>query len=261
MANLHNRNPQNREGNSNDPAPIHNHVDPNATPYRDGYVHGRVNERRLNEEGLEVRDNNTAARALLIGIALTSLVGLTLGALFFWNQRQEVITPVAVPVPAAPKPQASQSPSQTTIIERTIDRGTQVVPAPQSPASAPQSAPAPRVNINVPSQPAPAPKESRTNVNVTVPNSSPAPAPRQDTTVNVTPPQAPSSPKSDSSSSTNSRNSPSTTTNPSSSTQTAPSTTQNQGSTSSGIASPSGSNSTSGTSTGTGSSSGTSSNP
>lgn len=154
-----------------------------ANSYSDGYVHGRIIERRIENEDIVIRDNDNTARGLLVGIALTGLVGLGVGSFFFFSQRKPVPVPVVVPVPS---PSAAQTPKpqQTTIIqrERTIEQVPIIVPVPQPQATAPQ--PAPTVNINVPPQPAP-------TVNINVPqqpvqSSSPSPA--------VAPSVVPSSP-------------------------------------------------------------------
>ncbi len=180
MANLQNRN-------SNDPNHVNTNgnVDPDrAVSYRDGYVHGRVTEQSLQEDGLEVRDNNNAARGLLVGITLTSLVGLALAAMFFWYPRSEPTpAPAVVPAPVS-SPAASQSQTkQTTVIEKhTVEQ----------------------VPVSVPQQSAPAP---RTDVNVNVPNPSQQPAnTKSSTTVNVNPAQPPNS-SSESSTSTSKSNS------------------------------------------------------
>src|SRR4028119_1804157 len=169
MANLQNRNQNNREvpPNENGKVPNNGNINNNtnvapdrSVPYRDGYVHGRVVEQQYQEEGQEIRDNNNAARGLLLGIGLTTLAGLTAGAFYLLNRPQEAPAPapVVVPVPKAspsPSPVASQQPQErTTVIERT-----KIVPVPVEKPASPQ--PAPRVNVNVPPQPAP-----RVNVNV-----------------------------------------------------------------------------------------------
>lgn len=185
MSNLQNRNPNNREVPPQQDGQVHHNsippkVDPEkAISYRDGYVHGRVSEHRVQEEGLEVRDNNNAARGLLIGIALTSLLGLTLGAIFFLNlnnQRQQeeyTAPPVVVPsavTPASPSPAAAQPRQETQVIERTrtIEKPV-LVPVPQVQSPAPQKAP--QVNITVPpaarQQPAAAPAPQNNTINVT----------------------------------------------------------------------------------------------
>ena len=112
-----------------------------VSSYRDGYVHGRVSERSLEQQRQEDRDEKTAARGLVIGIALTSLVGLVVGSLFLVNQQQESQTPVLVPTPSAP-----QEPiRETTIIERT-----QEVPViNQEPPAAPQET-QPDIQITIP---------------------------------------------------------------------------------------------------------------
>ena len=194
MANLRNRNHNDSNGryNESDNIPTEEFVEPGrVTSYRDGYVHGRVLERRHQDEVLEVRDNNNAARGLLIGLSLASLVGLGLAALFFWNQRpEEAPTQIIVPqsVSPSPSPQSAETQNRTTVIERQVERVPQVV-VPQQPASAPQQT-APNINIIAPRQPAPpAPK---TEVKVIPVPSAPqqAPAAQQDTTINVTPPQS-----------------------------------------------------------------------
>lgn len=154
------------------------------TAYRDGYVSGQVTERELREENQIVRDNDNAARGLLIGVIATSILGLILGTLFFLNQREDPapVAPIIVPNRST-APAASPSPSPTTRTETQIIERERLVPVPQAPA--PQSpAPAPTVNVapapapTVNVAPAPAP-----DVNVTVP-SNPAPTSTQPQTGN-----------------------------------------------------------------------------
>jgi hypothetical protein len=150
--------------------------------YRDGYVTGQVTERDR-EENQIVRDNDNAARGLLLGVIATSVLGLIIGTLFFLNQREESPAPIApIIVPnRSVAPAASPSPSPTTKTETRIIERDRVVPVPAPQAPAPQApapqAPAPAApTVNI--APAPAP-----NVNVTVPNN-PAPAPTQPQTRN-----------------------------------------------------------------------------
>jgi hypothetical protein len=107
--------------------------------YQNGYVQGRVAERRTYEENLRVRDDNSASRGLLLGILLTSLLGLTVGALYFANQQSQ--TPV-VPVPVPAEPQADTETdtetNNTEVRERIIERTREIVPVPQPQAPAPQ---------------------------------------------------------------------------------------------------------------------------
>jgi hypothetical protein len=176
--------------------PTNSHNDPNfektvngrpvtesEVAYRNGYVNGRVNENkvlsereRLYETNQTIRDNDNAARGLLLGFLLTALVGIVGGLTFFFtyanNDESEPIEPVAplvVPngeldVPPSPVEPQSQGGNDTTIIERTIER-TEVLPAPPPESS---TAPVPRVEVNTPS---PAPPEVEVNV--------PAPPPSQ----------------------------------------------------------------------------------
>jgi hypothetical protein len=128
-------------------------VDPNQkAAYHDGYVHGRVVENSRQERHLHDRDNNNAARGLLLGILLTSLLGLLAGALYFWNERNEAADPVDPVAPAGQVVEPSVSPSpierETTIIER-------VVPIPT-----PQQTTPPDVNITVPESQNQAPAQS-----------------------------------------------------------------------------------------------------
>lgn len=128
----------------------------NPSSYQDGYVHG-LSERRYQQERLAERDNDNAARGLLLGIVLTTLAALTAGTLWFLNQRNEApvpVTPLVVPnsqPDPKPSPEANQAPEkQTTIIERTKEV---LVPVPQQQEPAPQAptpAPAPDTNTSVP---------------------------------------------------------------------------------------------------------------
>lgn len=125
------------------------------TSYQNGYVDGRDSEHRLEEERYIARENNRDANGLLMGIALATLAGLTIGTLYFLTQRNEPAvrtepstTIVPVPVPNnSSQPQSTKK--ETTIIERTVDRTKQIVPVPVKPSAAPT---APNININVPSQ-------------------------------------------------------------------------------------------------------------
>ncbi|BAY10647.1 hypothetical protein [Calothrix sp. NIES-2098] len=152
-------------------------VNNTTNSYGSGYVHGRDSERRYQQANLADRDNANAANGLLIGVILTSLVTLGVGAFWYFNQRNNatvdnsspVVVPVPVPNSASPSPAASQSPpSKTTIIERTREVPV-VIPQPQAPAS---SAPTqPNINITVPSQ-RPAAEKAPTTSPSTSPNTS-----------------------------------------------------------------------------------------
>lgn len=171
--------------NTNVKAPTHSAV----SSYRDGYVHGRASERSLEQQRQEDRDEKTAARGLLIGIALTSLVGLVVGSLFLLNQQQESQTPVLLPTPSAP-----QEPiRETTIIERT-----QEVPViNQEPPTAPQDT-QPDIQITIPS---PGQQQSPAQQNTT-----PEVAPPTATQQNTAPQASPTLPQNQSPSSTSTTN-------------------------------------------------------
>lgn len=174
---------------------------PDQAAYRDGYVHGRSLEQERLEVDREVRDNDNAARGLLLGILLTGLVGLTVGATYFLSQRNQAPVPNSTIVVPKSSPAPAQSPQ---IIER--DRIVPV-PVPQ------QQAPAPNVNITVPdttgsqapaAQPAPVTPSIPTQP---APPSAPAaeqPQPAAPSGSSTAPSSAPSSPSGTSPSGTNS---------------------------------------------------------
>lgn len=147
---------------------VNNSTDDRGTNYTDGYVHGRVSERNHQENVLAERDNNNAARGLIIGILLTSITALTVGAIWLFNQNNQaptqVISPVIVPPDSKPSPQPQQPSQKETIIERTRDV---LVPVPQ------------------PQAPSPASKQ---DIKITVPNSTPQQAAAQKTPATQTPP-------------------------------------------------------------------------
>lgn len=124
---------------------------PAERSYRHGYAQGRVSEQRLQERSLRVRDNDNAARGLLLGVLLTGMVALVVGGVLF-------ITREPQPLPVAPAPAdvdgGSQETNNTEIRERVIERTREIIPMP--PAAPPavensQPAPAP-----APADPAPA---------------------------------------------------------------------------------------------------------
>lgn len=184
---------------------VNNVSNPNA--YRDGYVEGRVTENHYQEEVLAERDNENAGRGLLIGILLTSLAALTAGAIWYYNQRNDVpptiVIPNSQPAPS-PSPEAKR---ETTIIEKTRDVPVPVVvpqqaPAPQAPA------PAPDINISVPNsvtqppaQEAPAtqsaPSQSESQSNSTSDQSSSTDTQDTQSSTDITTPSAGTSSQSD----------------------------------------------------------------
>lgn len=183
---MHNH-PNRTTSSSNSPEPnnghLNNHVQvvsPEPTSYKDGYIHGRVTERHIDNQRREILAENTAARALLLGISLTSLLGLAIGAIFLLNHRnqQQEVTPEVTPV-VVPSPKVTQTPtSQTTIIERTQIVPTNPAPATTSNSAQQQLVPTQR-NTTSPSRPAPQPQSSTIprNPSTVQQNSAPQPSP------------------------------------------------------------------------------------
>ncbi len=155
--------------------------------FHKGYVQGRVSENRHQADIQDVRDRDTAARGLLLGIILTALVGLVGGTLWFLNEMNESYDETLETTPA---PAATQSPEpqrETTIIERAVpvpvdrpvDRVVPVpVPVPQEPASQPSAAPQPAT-----------PPSSQTDIDITVPNAPAQTSPDQQVPPAQTPTQ------------------------------------------------------------------------
>ena len=188
------------------PGEIHKVQPSKQSAYHDGYVHGSVSQSNRDAVGQEVRDNDNAARGLLLGIILTSLVGLTAGGLYFLNQRTNQPVPTSTPIRVPAAPAASPSPAattrtDTTIIERevpvsspepTIIERTVPVPVPV-PTSSPN-----QTTIIERERAVPAPSNTQTDINITVPNSQPSPA---STTEPRSSGQTPAAPRSESQSS------------------------------------------------------------
>ncbi|MCC5623989.1 hypothetical protein [Nostoc sp. CHAB 5715] len=169
----------------------------NPNSYSNGYVQGRNTERSYQQADLAERDNNNASRGLLLGIIVTSLLGLIVGGVWYSNQRNDAAVdntntvPVAVPVlsNSSPTPSASLQ-TKTTIIERTREVP---VPVPQQQVTPPSAPRQPDINITIPpQQPAaekapsaiqPTPKATQSPITNTV-----APGTKSDTS-KTTPPQ------------------------------------------------------------------------
>jgi hypothetical protein len=153
-----------------------NQVRHNPNSYQDGYVQGRAVEQHRGAVNQEIRDNDNAGRGLLVGIILTSLIGLTAGGLYLLNQRDRTPATVerTIVVPkAAPAP--SQSPQ---VRERVIERE-RIVPVPQQP----QPAALPNVNVTVPA-PAASATPAQSNPQTVTPNNSSQPSPSSGNTTN-----------------------------------------------------------------------------
>ncbi|MEH1787226.1 hypothetical protein [Nostoc sp.] len=126
----------------------------NPNSYTNGYVQGRNVERSYQQADLAQRDENNASGGLLLGIIITSLLGLVIGGVWYFNQQNNAAVnnavPVVVPVPSKSNPTPSASPQPpTTIIERTREVPVPVaVPVPQQQAAPRQ----PDINITIPPQ-------------------------------------------------------------------------------------------------------------
>jgi hypothetical protein len=77
----------------------------NKTAYRDGYIHGQVDEHNIQRRNLIVGENNSAAGGLLIGITLSAIAFFLGGALFLLTHTNQ---PSKTNVETAPLPQNSQ---------------------------------------------------------------------------------------------------------------------------------------------------------
>lgn len=122
--------------------------------YREGYRTGRDSERLYQQEASSVREENSAASGLIIGLALASLAALAGGTIYFLNARNEPSKQTApatqvVPVPVPDNSQPRTNNKETTIIERTIDKTQKAIPVPQQPATN-SDAKAPKINIQLP---------------------------------------------------------------------------------------------------------------
>ncbi|AUB39025.1 hypothetical protein COO91_05007 [Nostoc flagelliforme CCNUN1] len=170
----------------------------NPNSYTNGYVQGRNTERSYQQADLAQRDENNASSGLLLGIIITSLLGLVIGGVWYFNQQNNAAVdntvPVVVPVPSSsPTPSASPQ-TKTTIIERTREVPVPVaVPVPQQQVAPPSAPRQPYINITIPpQQPAaekapsaiqPTPKATQSPTTNTV-----APGTKSDTS-KTTPPQ------------------------------------------------------------------------
>ena len=130
----------------------------NPNSYSNGYVQGRNTERSHQQADLAQRDENNVSGGLLLGIIVTSLLGLVIGGVWYFNQQNNAAVnntvPVAVPVPSKSSPTPSASPqTKTTIIERTREVPVPVaVPVPQQQVIPPSAPRQPDINITIPPQ-------------------------------------------------------------------------------------------------------------
>lgn len=130
-----------------------------STSYRDGYVEGRADKRLQQQEYNRAREEqireNSGTNGVLFGVALTALVTLIFGTIFFLTQRNETPTQTEITVPE----EETSPETETNVIERTVERTQEIVPVPQQSSPPEIDVPAPNVEINVPaSEPEPSPE-------------------------------------------------------------------------------------------------------
>lgn len=177
-----------------DPVQPNTPVPPGGPHYQEGYIEGRRDDERLFVDQQRARDNDSAARGLLMGVIIASLLGLGILAWYLLNQRdeqpiQQIIvpenttspTPPAPPAPdvdiTIPSPQQSQAPAAAPDVDITI-------PSPQQ-----SQAPAPDINNNI-TVPSPAPQSGNTPATPTGPSDVAPSAAPNDTTQSDTAPGA-----------------------------------------------------------------------
>jgi hypothetical protein len=106
----------------------------NEVAYRDGYVRGKVAEQseqdrrraldaRIYEENARLRSDNGVSTGLILGMVLAAVAAVIGGIVYVDSDagNRGVVPPEAV----SPEPA-----NETTIIERTVERTQEVVPAP-----------------------------------------------------------------------------------------------------------------------------------
>lgn len=77
----------------------------NKIAYRDGYLHGKVDEHKSQRENRIIAENNSAASGLLMGITLSVIAFFIGGAIFFFTHTNQ---PTKNNVETAPVPQTNQ---------------------------------------------------------------------------------------------------------------------------------------------------------
>jgi hypothetical protein len=125
--------------------------------YRDAYVQGKVAEQReqdrrraldarIYQENARLRADNGVSTGLVLGLVLAAVAAVIGGALYVYSDAGDG----SIVAPVTPEATTPEPASDTTIIERTIERTQEVVPAPSDITL-------PDVNVNVTPPPAPQP--------------------------------------------------------------------------------------------------------
>ncbi|MEA5448928.1 hypothetical protein VB780_10140 [Leptolyngbya sp. CCNP1308] len=136
--------------------------------YRDGYIRGksaeqleyerrRAAEARMHEENARLRADNGVSTGLILGLVLAA-VAAVVGGIVYVSSTDGVGTVAPTPEATTPEATTPEPANETTVIERTIERTQEVVPAPSTveppeinvelnnpleaaPATAPEAAP------------------------------------------------------------------------------------------------------------------------
>ncbi|PSR14499.1 hypothetical protein C8255_24060 [filamentous cyanobacterium CCP3] len=130
--------------------------------YRDGYVRGKsaqqleqerrqAAEARIREENARLRADNGVSTGLILGLALAALAAV-IGGLIYVYSEENPVPGTANPTPEAVTPDPTGN--ETTIIERTVERTQEVIPAPSS-----VQPPDVNIELNNPVQPPAAPAQ------------------------------------------------------------------------------------------------------
>jgi cytoskeletal protein RodZ len=173
-----------------DEATVIQELTPREISYREGYVQGQQSEQYRQHQQYRKQkslEDQNLSLGVVLGILLTASIGLGVGAFYVFNQQQKPI-PVASPT-ASPEvnasPSSTTSPSsnkETTIIERTVEKAREVLPAAspsvELPTSAPTSPATPEASVDQQPQNVPTPQvnaaptgEAATPEAITIPQS------------------------------------------------------------------------------------------
>jgi outer membrane biosynthesis protein TonB len=157
--------------------------------YRNGYVRGKsvdqierdrrlATDARIYEDNARRRTDNGISTGLVLGLVLASVAAVVGGLAYVYSTDTPDPAPAETTTPEATTPPPTNN--ETTIIERTIERTQEVIPA----------QPSPPVNVEVlpPPQPAPAPAPAPVNQS---PNPVPNQAPAESVQPQTSPNQAP----------------------------------------------------------------------